>query len=421
MLNQETILAKIQADLNALVIDLGFIDGEGRPLYYFYGEVSTYDNYDWIKSIETYNEDSVLRYLPVIPFALIRDNSTPSAAEHINERLDEYSLYGFLKTSQMADVRLIFETYMTNENMENNLTTLDTSTVLKVFSNFVIDDETLTGAPDGESRHQATLKFTYDIFEDALTSSKDWELLIDNVPAKYLSWRFEKANMTIANSANTTSGLVLNNLDKLHEVVLVCEIYLDTSNSASNKLRDDVFSWNRTNILYNIKLTLKGETVFERGMTVNGGKTTDTPPQINTVEVTFAPSYQRASVLLGLVGEVDGSGEQVYTNIPVYTYKFGHAAALYTATYFGNNASKSSTVGLAKGILLIIPVLTDTTNTVMQAIVKEVLGRVYTNKYALKLDYLGETYTYTTVLNDSAIESSDAAYDVMSLVFVEAK
>ncbi len=45
------------------------------------------------------------------------------------------------------------------------LLTYVTSYFLKTFSNFLIDDEQLVGAPDGESRYQVSLTFSYDIFE----------------------------------------------------------------------------------------------------------------------------------------------------------------------------------------------------------------------------------------------------------------
>lgn len=422
LLEQEKILNKVRADLNALAIELGFVDDEGRPLYHFYGELSTYDNYDWIKSIETYNADDTLKYLPIIPFALIRDNSVPSSGETINERLDEYSFYTYIKTHQIDDIREIFETYMARENMDNNLVEIEGSNVLKRFSNFIIDDEELAGAPDGDSRHQVVMSFSYDIFELSLTSSKDYELLIDDVRVKYLSWRFEKANMVIANNSNTNAGTILQNVNKLHEVVLVCELYLDKSNTSVLKVRDDLFSLHKTNTSYKLELKLDGESIFTDNVILNGGKTTDVPPQINTMEVTFALSYERAAISIGLLGVTDENGEQVLERIPVLKYKFGHAAALYTATYFGDNSSRSRVVGLAKGILLTVPVLVnEPEDSIMNIIIQEVLGKVYTNHYVVQFTYLGITREYQLVLNESAIESDDAAYDIVSLIFVEAK
>lgn len=420
LLTQEQILAKIKADLNALVIELGYVDEDGNPLYYFHGEVSTYDNYDWIKAIEIYTQDEVLKYLPIIPFALIREDSVASAGETINERLDTYSFYSYIKTEQKDAVRFILETYMARENMDENLVEVDGSNVLKNFSNFNIDDEELIGAPDGSSRHQVHMAFTYDIYELGLISSKDYELLIDDRKVKYLSWRFEKANMVIANNENTDAGTRLLNVNKLHEVVLVCELFIETENPSSLKVREDIFSLNKTNTSYNIKLKCKDEYLFNQDVVFNGGKTVDTPPQVNTMEVTFALSYQRIKLEVGLFNNVDAQGNQIFENIPVYKYKFGHASALHTATYLGDNAAKSRIIGLAKGLAVIIPVLMNN-SAVMVDIIGEVLGKVYTNKYAVRITFLGVVRTYEWVISESSIESEDAAYDSIAVTFSEAK
>lgn len=417
MLTQDQILNKIKSDLNTLAIELGYVDDEERPLYYFHGEVSTYDNYDWIKSIETYNmEIKNLKYLSIIPFALIRDASNPSNGEKIMERLDEYAFYAYIKTSQIDGVRDLLEEYMFRENMTNNLVEIEGSNVLKHFSNFAIDDEELLGAPDGESRHQVTLMFTYDIFESSLTSSKDYVLKIDGEEIKYLSWRFEKANMVIANNQNSPSGTQITNVNKLHEITMVCELYLDKNSAAIQKIKDDLTSQTRTNTSYEVDLTSDGTTFLKTSMILNGGKTTDTPPQINTMEVTFALSYERLNIRLGLYDRP----EQLLEPLPVVNYKIGHAAALYTATYFGDNASRSKVVGLAKGFMITIPIMTSG-STLMTSLLDEVLGKVYTNVYTLEVTYLGVVKLFNVVLNDSAIESTDAAYDIISLVFVEAK
>ena len=422
LLTQEQILAKIKSDLNALVIELGFVDDKGRPLYFFHGELSTYDSYDWIKSIETYGEDDELKYLPIIPFALIRTNSTTSAGETIKERLDEYDFSCLIRAGEKEDIREIFETYMARENITNNLVQIEDSNVLKNFSNFVIDDEQLPGAPDGNSRHQCILQFTYNIFESSLTSSKDYTLLIDDIPVKYVSWRFEKANMVVANSDNSPSGKVLTNLNKLHEITLVCELYLDKENISAMKVREDLFAMFKTNTSYKVQLQCDGEDLFNQNMVLNGGKTTDTPPQINAMEVTFALSYERAKIRIGISGEFTDPENpgQVFEDIPIATYKFGHAAALYTATFFGDNASKSQVVGLAKGIALTVPILMSG-SIVMESLLSEVLGKVYTNKYAIEITYLNVTRYYIVVLTESAITSDDAAYDIVTLVFSEAK
>jgi len=420
LLTQEKILAKIQADLNALAIELGFVDDKGRPLYYFHGELSTYDNYDWIKSIETYSVDKKLKYLPVIPFALIRDNSTASSGETINERLDEYSFYAYIKPNQRDDIREIFETYMARENMDHNLVEIDGSNVLKRFANFTIDDEELAGAPDGNSRHQLVMTFTYDIFELNLTSSKDYEFLLDQIPVKYVSWRIEKANMIIANNKSVPTGTSIMNVNKLHEIVVVCELYLDKTNASSVKVRDDLVSLVKTNTLYDLEIRLDGQSFFQHEVILNGGKTVDVPPQINTMEVTFGLAYKRATIKIGTMTNLDTHNEPIMEEIPIIGYKFGHAAALYTATYFGDNASKSRVVGLAKGLLLTVPVLTSDSE-VMTTIIGEVLGKVYTNRYIIDITYLDVTRRYELVLNDSAIETNDAAYDTLNLVFVEGK
>lgn len=420
LLSQEAVLAKIKADLNALAIELGFVDDEGRPLYFFHGQVSTYDNYDWIKAIETYNDDNKLKYLPVIPIALIRENSTASTGQTITERLDEYSLFGHIKTEDIANIRELIETYMARKNMDENLVELEGSTVLMNYTNFMISDEELLGAPDGESRHVLHLSFTYDIFESSLASSKDYTLLIDDIPVKYLSWRLEKANMLIANNKNTPTGTMLQNVNKLHEVVIVCELYIDKSNASALKVREDIVSLVKTNTEYKIEIRHEDTPLFVSKVIFNGGKTTDTPPQINTMEVTFALSYDKVGIKIGLIGRVDGDGNQVFEDIPVIAYKFGHAAALYTATYMGDNASKSTVVGAAKGYMVTLPVLTSGSD-VMKDIISEVLGKVYTNKYVFEVTYLDLVYLYQVVIHDSAIESTDAAYDVMSVVLVEAK
>ena len=420
MITQDQVLSKVIGDLNALVLTLGFKDTKGNPFYVFYGEVATYESYNFIKSLESVGTDEKLKYVPIIPVALIRDDSTPSAGETINERLDRYQLFCYIKDTAKDDMRLLFETYMANENMVNNLSELDGTTILKNFSNFIIDNEAMVGAPDGESRHQVSLKFSYDLFESSLTTSKDYKLLIDGKEIKYLSWRFEKANMFISNSANTTTGKDLNNTNKLHEITLHCELYIDKTNTVITKLLNNIYSTTKTNVSYKVQLQKNGVDVFNLEMIQNGGKTTDTPPQINTIQVTFALSYKRIGISSGILGNVDTDGNQVYEDLPIYSYKFGHAASLYTAAYMGDNASKSTVVGLAKGLVLVVPVLTSG-SVVMNEFIKEALGKIYTKKYIFKFTFLSLSYTYIMILKDTIVGSDDAAYDSLSLSFEEAK
>lgn len=419
MISQEQILAKIEADLNALVVSMGFVDSNNIPLYYFHGELSSYDNYNWIKAVE-YKINNAPKYLNIIPFALIRDTSTPSNGELIEERFDEFSLYAYIKSPSREDIREILETYMYNENNTDNPGVVASDNVLKEFTNFVIDDEELTGAPDGETRQQVNLKFTYDIFEGSLASSQDYELLLDGEKIKYLSWRFEKANMVVANSSNTLTGTDIGNANKLHEITFVCELYINKSSTAITKLRNDIFSQVKTNVKYALELKFNGTTLFTRDVVLNGAKATDTRPQINCYDVTFGLSYDRLGLQIGVVGNNDTNGEQIYEDVPVFGYKIVHASALQTATYMGDNKSRSRIIGQAKSFGFTMPVLISGSE-VISTLYKEILGEVYTNRYALKLTFLGLTFLYTVVLNNGDISGDDAAYDIITPTFVEAK
>ena len=85
----------------------------------------------------------------------------------------------------------------------------------------------------------------------------------------------------------------------------------------------------------------------------------------------------------------------------------------------GDNASKSTIIGGAKGISLVVPVLQQ--NPLMTAFATEILAKVYTNKYNVKIQFLGVVQEFVWVLSDSSIEVNDAAYDTLQLNFMEAK
>lgn len=418
-MTQDQVLAKIKSDLNNLVIELGLVDEEGVPLYSFYGEVSNYDDYDWIKSLATITSEGRLRYVPIIPFVLIRTSSVPSSGEKIQERIEEYSMYFFIKSGTEEDIRLIFETYMGRENYENNPERTAGGTIFKKFFNYEIGQEELSGAPDGLGRHQVDVNFSYDFFESNLVASNDYELFINGEKVKYLSWRLEKGNMIIANSPNILGGKDIINVDKLHEISLVTELYLDRTNESVVKVYEDLLSLTKTNALYEIEIRLGGVQHFKANMIISGGRMSDIPPQIDTIIPTFSLSYKKLGLSIGIAGNVV-NGEQVFEDIPVYDYKFGHAAAMYTSAYFGNNASKSTKVGAAKAFAFVIPVLVSDSE-VTTRLIEEILEQDYVTIYTIKLTYLGVVRIYNVVLDTSGVEGSDAAYDNFKLVFLEAK
>ena len=421
MLTLEQIKDRIQTDLNQLAIDLGYVDNDGVPTIAFYGEVATYADYDWITSTKFVLDDDTLQYLPISPFALIRENSAPSAGELITERLDEFVLYFYVKTKDIPAITNILEEYINLENHENNLVEISGAKVLKRLSNFIIDDEELFGAPDGESRHQVSFAMGYDIFEGNILTSKDYKVTIDGEEVKYISFRFEKSNLVSPNTANKNTGTGVTGLGtdaalgRLHEFAIVFDLFIDRTSTAIKKILADADSYTTINKTYEIEITSLTDPVvfsFQRKMLANGFKISNTLPQISSIEVTMTPAYAKSKLKIGLVGDE-------LVEIPIITYKFGHQAALKTAAYFDDNASKSKVIGLAKGLVVVVPVLQEV--DIISEMVKETLSHVYTNIYTVEFEYLGTTVSWNFVITQSTLEGDDAAYDTLQLSFAEAR
>lgn len=420
-LSLEQVKDKIQNELNALVLDMGYVSQDNKPLIYFHGEVSNYDDYSWIKSINIAALDEAVRYLPITPFALILEKSTPSSGELIEERVDEYSVYFYIRTRDKDIVQALMEAYIMQENYEGNLSQYLDVKILKHLTDFSIGDEDLQGSPDGEGRRQVTLSITYDMFEARLLTSKDYVVKVDGQLVPYVSFRFEKSNMVIPNVANTSTGTslsgiaVANEMGTLHEYSLVIDFYIDKTSTPIQKMMSEMASINKVNTKYQVEIYDSSKNVLDFFETLNiqGFKFTNVLPQISTLTVTFGLAYSR----MGL--KIKKSGDALFEDLPILTGKISHLPALKTATYMGDNASKSTIVGLSKSVSILVPIIRG--SSVITMIVEETLKAVYSNKYTLQVVFLGITKEYEMVLADSSIDVKDAAYETMSLTFVEAK
>jgi len=414
-LTLDAVLQYVLKGLNQYTYDMGYTDVNGDPKYVFFGEHFTMPNYDWRKSVIKLDAFGRAKFIPIIPTVLTRETAISSTGSQVNTCFNTFTLHFYIKPEQITDIQLILENFIRVENDINALTAIEEYQVLKSYGAFTIDDEEFLGAPDGESRHRVTLDFTLDAFDDGLVTSAAFELVINGITTTYLSWRFEKANMMLANKPDTPQGMNLYGIDYLHEMGLVVELFWDENNSAVQQIRNDLFCHYVINKSYDVKLLFNGVNLLEdKPMIITGNRTQDVPPQLNTFILTFEYVNLRAGV------RIKNITSDTYTDdIPVYAFAYVYNAQPHSATYFGSNVVKNTKVGVANGWNITFGMVQG--NPLIEQMVDEVFNEVGYNTYMIEITYFGRVYEYPVIIAESRIETDNAAYDLLSLTFVRAK